>query len=422
MGLKMGVRSCRSCGVHRSWGWSGSKFGLAGLMKDSSTKPDRDRANQKRGPCKWDELIILGPHPISLSSTLFLQLFSESLDVNMVKYVNIAVLCWLGVLFFLQSRTKWNSHRAEVSALTLRSTEMSFLCLTSWQRHHTVSRLRSQLKELLWVLQCEEEVCSVSGTVTCILSLSHKLLMVRVAVVCWQRWWLGFSSRQLTTAGLLHRENDVWLLHSTAEEQTEKRKQKTVGTLTIFLFLKDVLFVLYIFYNPLHHLLCNRYVYSTSFPTSPVTPKNNSSVLAAVAATVMWHHLAAFLSTWVWSWGRRRPQAVTSCYCRGRWPESLPRRSHRCLPGNGSGLCWPDLWTALQQQRKDEEGRTSLIIKKDQLMHSTMSVWFVDQASKESATHWSPQTHRYEIWVHFNTWASISDKSFRSWIHAGYLS
>lgn len=25
------------------------------------------------------------------------------------------------------------------------------------------------------------------------------------------------------------------------------------------------------------------------------------------------------------------------------------------------------------------EGRTSLIIKKDQLMHSTMSVWFVDQ-------------------------------------------
>lgn len=38
MGLKMGVRSCSSCGVHRSWGFSGTMSGLDGLKKDSSEK------------------------------------------------------------------------------------------------------------------------------------------------------------------------------------------------------------------------------------------------------------------------------------------------------------------------------------------------------------------------------------------------
>ncbi len=41
MGLKMGERSCRSCGVHRSWGWSGTESGPDGLANDSSTKSDR---------------------------------------------------------------------------------------------------------------------------------------------------------------------------------------------------------------------------------------------------------------------------------------------------------------------------------------------------------------------------------------------
>lgn len=42
-GSKMGVRSWRSCWVHRSWGCSGTLFGVGGLANDSSTKPDGDR-------------------------------------------------------------------------------------------------------------------------------------------------------------------------------------------------------------------------------------------------------------------------------------------------------------------------------------------------------------------------------------------
>lgn len=90
---------------------------------------------------------------------------------------------------------------------------------------------------------------------------------------------------------------------------------------------------------------------STSFPTSSVT----ALLPPALSLWVMWPDLAAACSTWGWSWGRRRLRAATSCCCRGRSPGSLPRRSRRCWPGNDSGWCSPDLWTALQRGRTDRD-------------------------------------------------------------------
>lgn len=149
MGSKMGVRSCRSCGVQKSWGL----FSADWLRNESSTKSDRQKHRRSSENCE-------------------------------IKPTNI---------YTGDEERDWTSQ----------------VCLT-FRWHISVSGLGSHLEKLrrsaatIW--SC---VLSLTGDGD---SLTLRITSLRLL------WWAGFSP---TTADLLHGENNVRLLHSTAAEEDD---------------------------------------------------------------------------------------------------------------------------------------------------------------------------------------------------------
>lgn len=165
MELKMGVRSCRSCGVQKSWGL----FSADWLRNESSTKSDRQKHRKSSENCE-------------------------------IKPTNI---------YKGDEEKDWTSQ----------------VCLTV-QRHISVSGLGSHL-EKLW--------CSAAAIWSFVLSLTGDgdTLTLRITSLR-LLWWAGFS---LTTADLLHGENNVRLLHSTAAEEEDDEYDDVVCSPFYFFFL-----------------------------------------------------------------------------------------------------------------------------------------------------------------------------------------